>query len=292
MINPFKSRYESNLDSTYIPQYALGAPTSPQTANQIAEATQRLNAGVYGVDLALIDERLFEQVPKQHFKEIDRLMKLTGAKATIHGPIVDLAGFSAGEGGARWDEDNRIQTEKKLNYYFDMAHETDSKGNTPINFHINTGLPGEVWEKVDEERLKKEYYIDSEKLAELDPDEKDFIRESYNKKTGKKEYEVMRNMLAVDRETGQLAPLKLEAKNYPGEIKLWTPNERLDNMNRTQWDQEKLKIFQLQQQKEEIEDRKLKNLSELRPLEYGYEKGVLSKEEEARRNQLRKSSQL
>src|SRR3989338_3131090 len=200
MINPFKSKYEGSMDSDFVPQYALGAPTSPQTANQIAEATARLNAGVFGVDLALIDERLFEQIPKQHFKEVDRLMKLTGAKATIHGPIVDLAGFSAGEGGARWDEDNRIQTEKKLKYYMDMAHETDSKGNTPINFHINTGLPGEVWEKVNEDRLKKEYGLTSKDIEKFEKEEKDFIRENYNPKTGKKEYEIMRNMLAVDQE--------------------------------------------------------------------------------------------
>ena len=39
---PFKKEYLSNMDSSYVPQYAIGAPTSPQTANQIAEATSRL----------------------------------------------------------------------------------------------------------------------------------------------------------------------------------------------------------------------------------------------------------
>src|SRR3989344_879184 len=280
MMNPFKSKYEGSMDSAYVPNYALGAPTSPQTANQIAEATARLNAGVLGVDLALIDERLFEQVPKQHFKEIDRLMKITGAKATIHGPIVDLAGFQAGEGGARWDEDNRIQTERKLNYYLDMAHETDAKGNTPINFHINTGLPGETWEKVDEERLKKEYNLTAKNVEKLDEDEKKFIRESYNEKTGKKEYEVMRNMLAVDQETGQLAPLKLESKNYPSGTKLWTPGERLRNINQTQWDKEKLQVFEYQRQRAQVMDRIERIDGETKPYIYGAEKGVLSKEEE------------
>ena len=277
---PFKSKYEGSLDSSYVPQYAFGAPTSPQTANQIAEATSRLNAGVFGVDLALIDERLFESVPKQHFKEIDRLTFLTGAKATIHGPIVDLAGFSAGEGGARWDEDNRVLTEKKVNYYLDMAHETDSKGNTPINFHINTGLPGEVWEKVNEDRLKKEYGLTQKHIEKLEKEEKDFIRESYNAKTGKKEYEVMRNMLAVDQETGQLAPLKLETKQYPGGPKLWTPTERLHNHNQTIWDQEKLKVFEYQRQKAQVLDRIEKIEREITPYVYGREKNVLSKQEE------------
>src|SRR3989344_1540112 len=288
MINLFKSRYESNLDSTYIPQYAIGAPTSPQTANQIAEGTQRLNAGVYGIDLALIDERLFEQVPKQHFKEIDRLMKLTGAKATIHGPIVDLAGFSAGEGGARWDEDNRIQTEKKLNYYFDMAHETDSKGNTPINFHINTGLPGEVWEKVDEERLKKEYGISPDEISELRKDEKSAIRETYNPSTGKNEYEVMRNMLVVDRDKGQLAPLKYEVKRHVGGPVRYTPDRQLKLINDNTWDDAKEKVYMQQKQKAEIMDRIKVLAREAQPLEYGRQKGVLSKDEEARLNEIKK----
>ena len=288
MINPFKSKYEGSMDSNYVPNYALGAPTSPQTANQIAEATARLNAGVLGVDLALIDERLFEQVPKQHFKEIDRLMKLTGAKATIHGPIVDLAGFQAGEGGARWDEDNRIQTEKKLNYYFDMAHETDAKGNTPINFHINTGLPGEMWEKVNEERLKKEFGVTPGEISELRKDEKSAIRETYNSNTGKNEYEVMRNMLAVDQETGQLAPLKYDVKRHPGGPELYTPDKQLRVMNENRWDDEKDKVFQYQHRKAEIMDRLLAVERRAQPLRYGYEKGVLSDREKAELERLEK----
>ena len=289
MMNPFKSKYEGSMDSAYVPNYALGAPTSPQTANQIAEATARLNAGVLGVDLALIDERLFEQVPKQHFKEIDRLMKITGAKATIHGPIVDLAGFQAGEGGARWDEDNRIQTERKLNYYFDMAHETDAKGNTPINFHINTGLPGETWEKVDEERLKKEYGITPDEISKLRKDEKSAIRETYNSNTGKNEYEVMRSMLVVDRDKGQLAPLKYEVKRHVEGPVRYTPNRQLKLINDNTWDDAKEKVYMQQKQKAEIMDRIKVLVREVQPLEYGRQKGVLSNDEEARLNELKKN---
>src|SRR3989338_1964397 len=167
---PFKSKYEGSLDSSYVPQYAMGAPTSPQTANQIAEATSRLNAGVFGVDLALIDERLFETIPKQHFKEIDRLMKLTGAKASIHGPIVDLAGFTQ----QGWQEETRKENERKVKYYMDMAHELDAKGNTPLNFHINTAVPGEQRRKLNEEEYKK-----------LSREEKKFVNEIIDPYTGK-----------------------------------------------------------------------------------------------------------
>src|SRR3989344_4034406 len=179
MINPFKSKYEGSMDSAYVPNYALGAPTSPQTANQIAEATARLNAGVLGVDLALIDERLFETVPKQHFKEIDRLMKITGAKATIHGPIIDLAGFTQ----QGWQEEFRRESERKINYYLDMAHEVDSQGNTPLNFHINTAMIGEQKRKLSQEEYKR-----------LSNEERKTVIPIQNGLTGEKEYEVIEMM--------------------------------------------------------------------------------------------------
>ena len=276
MIN-FKKEYNGNMDSTYIPQYALGAPTSVQTANQIAEATARLNAGVYGVDLALIDERIFESVPKQHFKEIDRLMKLTGAKASIHGPIVDLAGFTQ----QGWQEETRKENERKVKYYMDMAHELDAKGNTPLNFHINTAVPGEQRRKLNEEEYKK-----------LSREEKKFVNEIIDPYTGKNGYEIIESIGIVDQETGQLNQLRREVKQYPSGPHVWTPEIRLESLNQTEWDKSKLNVFQLQQQKAEIEDRRLVIERERTPLLYGSEKGVLTDEEKNRLTQLTKSAQL
>ncbi|MEK6835523.1 MAG: hypothetical protein AABX55_00675, partial [Nanoarchaeota archaeon] len=272
----FKKGYNGNMDSTYIPQYALGAPTSVQTANQIAEATARLNAGVYGVDLALIDERIFESVPKQHFKEIDRLMKLTGAKASIHGPIVDLAGFTQ----QGWQEETRKENERKINYYMDMAHELDAQGNTPLNFHINTAVPGENRRKLTEEEYKK-----------LSSEEKKSVNE-INYLDGRKGYEITEAIGIVDRDTGQLNQLRREVKQYPGGPQVWTPERRLESLNQTEWDKSKLNVFQLQQQKAEVEDRKLAVEREILPLRYGYEKSVLTEEEKARLVQLEKAAQL
>ncbi len=288
MISPFKSKYEGSLDSTYVPQYALGAPTSPQTANQIAEATARLNAGVYGVDLAIINEQLFEQIPKQHFKEIDRLMKLTGAKATIHGPLVDLSGFSFGEGSApRWDEENRRQTEKKVNYYLDMAHEADSKGNTPINFHINAGPIGETWEKVNAETLKKEYGVDPRKADDLDEIEKQSIRITKDPYTEKNNYEVKKLMYAMDQESGQLLPFRYEVKNFVDGPHLYTPDKQLMLQNESNWDKAKENIYNHQKQKAEIMDRVRVLMREGEPLEHGRQKGILSQEEENKLNNIR-----
>ena len=81
MDNDVMDEYNGVLDSRYylpdfVPGKALGAPTSIQTANQLAEATARLNAGVYGVDLALINPEILDQIPKQHMEEINRLVKM------------------------------------------------------------------------------------------------------------------------------------------------------------------------------------------------------------------------
>ncbi|MEK6861538.1 MAG: hypothetical protein AABY07_06215, partial [Nanoarchaeota archaeon] len=271
MIN-FKKEYDGNMDSTYIPQYALGAPTSVQTANQIAEATARLNAGVYGVDLALIDERIFESVPKQHFKEIDRLMKLTGAKASIHGPIVDLAGFTQ----QGWTEENRKENERKVGYYMDMAHELDAKGNTPLNFHINTAMLGEKWRKLNEEEYKK-----------LSNEEREVVREiTVDPYTGKKQYEIKELMGVIDRDTGNVAPLKHEIKYYPGKVQVWTPDEQLRVVNLNMWDDKKLEVFELQRKKAEILDRIASLDREALSLRYGQEKRVLKDEEQDRLNQI------
>jgi len=128
MTENYIGRYNTSMDSEFnVPQSSLAATTSIQTANQLAEATARLNAGVEGIDLSVIDPNLFEQIPEEHFKEINRLMKLSDAKATLHGPIVDLAGFTQ----QNWSELQRQDTEKQVVSFMDRAYQLDPEGNTP-----------------------------------------------------------------------------------------------------------------------------------------------------------------
>ena len=272
-IMPFKSDYLGNLDSTYIPQYAIGAPTSPQTANQIAEATARLNAGVLGVDISMVNPEIMEQIPKQHFKEIDRLMKLTGARATLHGPIVDLAGFTQ----QGWQEETRKEVENQVKFFVDRAHDLDEDGNTPINFHINTGIPGEQWRKIGKEEYK-----------ELREEEKrlDVIREIVPG-----QYEIKEAEAVVNRDTGQLNLMRREVKQYPYGITVWTPEDRLRSINQTEWDKEKLDVFELQRRKSQVEERYAKINQELQPYEFGYEKKVLTQQEDFKFQELKKEKE-
>ena len=267
-IMPFKKDYFGNMDSTYVPQYALGAPTSPQTANQIAEATARLNAGVLGVDISMVNPEIMEQIPKQHFKEIDRLMKLTGARATMHGPIVDLAGFTQ----QGWQEEARKENEGQVKYFVDMAHKLDEDGNTPINFHINTMMPGEQWRKLSKEEYNK-----------LSKEEKEYVNP-----IAPGEYEIKESEGIVNQETGQVNLMKRELKQYPYGPKVWTPEERLENINQTEWDKEKLDVFELQRRKAQIEDRFLRLAQEIQPYDQAHEKGVLTQDEEFKRQEIKK----
>ena len=92
----------------------------------------------------------------------------------------------------------------------------------------------------------------------------------------------------MNRETGQVNLMKRELKQYPYGPKVWTPEERLDNINQTEWDKEKLDVFELQRRKGEIEDRSFRLLREIQPYQQGHEKGVLNKDEEGYRKQLEK----
>lgn len=239
MTENYFSRYNTVMDSEfYVPQSALSATTSIQTANQLAEATARLNAGVEGIDLAVIDPQLFEQIPKQHFKEINRLMKLSGAKATMHGPIVDLAGFTQ----QNWSDLQRQETEKQVISFMERAHDLDPDGNTPINFHVSTAAPGTQWRKVTEAELKKEG---------LPPDEIERIKQG-----GAYEWERPEMMLAVNKDTGQLQPLRYEVKKHPGgKPAVYRPEDQIEIINKSQWDNDKVAMINIEAQKLQFMDR-------------------------------------
>ncbi len=237
----FNNKYQSAMDSKYyVPQSAVGAPTSVQTANQLAEATARLNAGVEGVEIGAVNQETFQSIPEQHFDEIRRLTKLTDAKASLHAPITDPAGF----GKEKWSEFQREQNEREIQDSIDKAYKLDPTGNTTVVVHASGGVPAEITKKLPSGEERKEM------------------------------------MIAVNQDTGQLIPLEYEKKRYIGREKIWTPEERLKNLNITQWDQEKLQLMELLKRKSEVEDRRngilqSKEFQELAEVE---QKGALPQE--------------
>lgn len=119
----------------------IGAPTNPQTANQIAEVTARLNEGMRAVEVGALGPEVFETIPKQQFREIKALAKLTGSEMTVHAPMIDPSGFSK-DG---WNESQRSEAERQLNNVIAKSAELGDK-NVCVTIH-SSGIPAYEWQK-------------------------------------------------------------------------------------------------------------------------------------------------
>jgi hypothetical protein len=91
-------------------------------------------------------------------------------------------------------------------------------------------------------------------------------------------------MVVVNRETGQMVPLKYEERKMIGEKEpqIWDPETRRQSLNETTWQQEKMNLFNLEKQKAEVQDRMMRINMEVAPLIKGQEAGVLTPEEQNR----------
>jgi len=116
-----------------VPTGQIGTSLRPDTAAQIVEATNILNQGFKQVEVGAINTDIFDQIPKQHFKEIGNLMKITGAKASVHAPIQDIEPSGIIEG--RYSELNREIVERKLKDVIDKAHDINPKESMPVTIH-------------------------------------------------------------------------------------------------------------------------------------------------------------
>ena len=251
--------YESSLDRPYyISAGRIAATTSIQTPNQLYELQQRLNSGVKNVELSgPLDPGAFEQIPREHFDEMRRLAKLSGAEISLHAPMFDISGFDD-RGG--WSEENRKQVEEQFKSIVERANKLSDRGNIPITIHTNRGIPSMIPEKnlgYYSQEQEKEYGIKG--LA------------------GK---EIPRTMYVIDQEEGRLLPIQYEQKDNLGGKKTYTPHERLENVNETQWQNQKLQIFALEKSNYENQRRAQELISRNAALEYGNRHGTLLPEEQ------------
>ncbi|MBU4086376.1 MAG: hypothetical protein KKB21_02245 [Nanoarchaeota archaeon] len=209
------SKYTMEPDSgNFFTGYRMGGgnlalTTDGRTANQLQEVSNKLNTGAKVMELSGSDPGLLDSIPKQQFKEINRLSKLTGSEMTLHGPQVEASGYDK----QGWSEANRQNVERQMNIAVERAHELSSSGNIPVTFHSTAILP-EMEAKV----MEKD-------------------------KDGKRQ-QVSREFYAVDPRTGaMLNPLKPTERFFPGEVdehgkqKPFNPEEELDRMNKDQWSQ-------------------------------------------------------
>ena len=217
--NIYEPGYDSFMpseDSPYlgkqgmIPARQLGLTTDPRVANQIAALSQSLNQGISIMEIGTLSPQIFEQIPKQHFAEMRRKAKLAGAELTLHAPIqgTDPSGF----GQQGWDESNRLLVERQLKDMIDKASIIDEKGNMPITIH-GSNAAGSNFKYINDENGERKKVTDM--------------------------------LVAVDRETGQLRPIKEDTKFYPDfgvRKEKYSPEKQLEIANKTMWEDQIEKI--------------------------------------------------
>jgi hypothetical protein len=232
-----------------IPTRELGGTTSIQTANQLKEVNNLLNQGIKNTEVSIINPEVFEMMPKDHLKEINRLNKLTGAESTMHAPTLDPSGFTQ----QGWSRSNREEVEKQFTNFIERSHDLSPDGNMPVTIHASV-IPG----------------------SEMIPAKGPLITPEEKGKT-----EVMGKMVAVDQETGQFIPLEREFlySHHQKGKRIETPENRLEIANNSKWVQS---ITNLAFYKKEADEILGRTQPALQPLYDKIEKGEkLTKEEEA-----------
>ena len=121
----------------------IGLSTDPRTANVLKEMSDKIAPGQKIIELSIIDTKIFDSIPKQHLKEINRLSKLTGVDVTVHGPLVEASGISQ----QGFSEASRELAEKQMLNAVERSHEVNPDGNVPVTFHTSSGIPGAEYKK-------------------------------------------------------------------------------------------------------------------------------------------------
>jgi len=279
---PFEPEFGDYFTGHRAEQSYIGAPTSPMTADQIREASKLLNTGMKVVEVGAIQQDVFEAIPKQHFKEIKRIADLTGTQATMHGPIIDLAGFSQ-EG---WDNRQREMAEAQMKDAMAKAYELDPKGNVPVTFHAGPPLPLQKWVHVPKEEAERRINSIQKRAEERTPEGKQIrysrgdvrlIKDLQNER-------IQESILAVNPDTGQLRPMKYEQQYWPEGTIEFDAKSRIDSLNLTEWEGEKFSVARLEEEKSRLA--RMIPMDEYGAIKEKIARGVASDQDRARLEQI------
>jgi len=254
--------YSNSFTGYRVSAGSLGITSDPRTANILKDVSAKLSSGAKHVELTLVTPELFDSVPKQHLKEMNELAKLTGVDVSVHGPVMDSAGFDRNG----FSELNRQASERRILDVIQRSNEINPKGNVPVIFHSAEGISGSEWKTLGDAMGKTP-------------------REA-------------RKLIAIERDTGKMIPLEFEKRYYPGgeegkvqEVE-YSPKENLKIVNHTQWDND---ITQIEFQRENAErimqdvnqifHQRLGQINESRIRGKSYEENI-SPEEHAQLNKL------
>lgn len=258
---PFYNSYTHSMDPKYVlPASRIGAPTSAASAKQLEEFGKALNSGIKNIEVGVLQAEKLETIPREHLQEIRRLSKLTNTNVSLHGPLIDLAGF----GEKAWSEHQRQEAEQHMASILDRARELDKEGNIPVVFHSSHHAFSEFYDKRVDEENKKEIIEELEKKARDRKEMGDEVHAKLYEDEAKLYKEGKRNVLQalgiVNQDSGEttIVPFqKKEVMDETGQPRTvrFDPYEKLDTMNSNQWDDERLKLLSFQKQIDEIQER-------------------------------------
>lgn len=207
--------------SGYITAGSLGMTTDPRSANILKEVSDKLSSGAKQIEIEAVSPEIFDAIPRQHFKEVNRLAKLTGVNVSLHGPVMDVSGIS--QNG--FSEATREAAERKVEETLKRSYDLNPDGNITVNFHSAEGIPG------------------SQLLPPKDRTEKSRAK----------------RLIVVNKESGRPIALETEEQYSPRTKELkpvfYTPEKRIENLNETEWENSLNQvIFQKEQIDKIIED--------------------------------------
>ncbi len=138
-----KPKYGDVFTGYRINPATFGLTTDPRTANILQDASMKLNTGARQIEISAVSPEVFESIPNQQLKEINRLAKLTGAEVSVHGPIIEPSGLT----NQGFSNANREAAERQMFSAVQRSYDINPKGNVPITFHSSVILPGEIPQK-------------------------------------------------------------------------------------------------------------------------------------------------
>ena len=203
---------------------SLGLTTHPTNPNILQEISSKAATGAKHFEIEGVRAEVWDNIPKQQLEEVRRQAKLIGVDVSVHGPVMDVAGFTQ----QGFSEADRELAERKVFNTLERSHELNPTGTINVNFHSAEGIHG------------------SQPLPEAQRHEVDSRTEP-----GKKVKIEHSKITAVNQETGQMRVLDTDVRFYPGEEevkedKLY-PEIMLGVANNTEWDNTTKKVeFQLE----------------------------------------------
>ncbi len=164
----------------HMPAGQFSLATDPRTSDILKEVSDKLKTGVKQIEVSQIEQKIFDAIPLQHLKEVNRLSKLTGVDISVHAPLVEPSGINPEKG---YSEFARVQAERQMFSAMERAQKVNPEGNVIVTFHSSAALPDVVPDKGEASREGYVFNTDTGSVGRIPIKKHSFPGESFPKDT-------------------------------------------------------------------------------------------------------------